>query len=607
MGRDVSNFAGKAASSFSAAQDKIGKIGSAAQSVALKSAAAAAVISAPLVLAANDAIKFEDRQADIAKTTGLSGKALQDYSNQLLALSTTTRTGIEDLQKIGEIGGQLGVATNQLTAFTKASNEFAVALGSDYGGTEQAITQVGKINKLFSDTKGLDIASSITRTGSAINELGAVGSGTSANINDFVLRMGALPDTLKPAFTATAAMATYLEELGINAEIGAGGLTKVLLDAGKKMPVFAKQMGITAAEAKALLAQDPTAFVTRLATSFKGVAPDVLAKKLRALGIDSQESIKVLGALGTNTARLAELQGISNKAFTEGTSLTSEYGKKNSTTAAQLAIAKNNMQALSITVGTQLLPVLTDVLKAVMPVIQSVMAWAKENPRLVKSILLAAAAVAALLFAISAIASVVAGVSALATLFGSIGPAVAVVTGLFVNYLVPAVQVVWAVLVAIAEVIAAAIGTSVGVVVGVFLLLVSIVHSLYRNWGMVVDAFTNGGILQGLLAIGKVLLDAILYPLQKILELAASIPGVGKFAASGAASIAALRADMGMEQAQPVNTKATQQEALNQTIQNNNNTNKNMTLTIKGAPEGSKLDSDGGVMPNVGSTYSASF
>ena len=64
---------------------------------------------------------------------------------------------------------------------------------------------------------------------------------------------------------------------------------------------------------------------------------------------------------------------------------------------------------------------------------------------------------------------------------------------------------------------------------------------------------------------------------------------------------------MGVEQAQPVNTKATQQEALNQTIQNNNNTNKNMTLTIKGAPEGSKLDGDGGVMPNVGSTYSASF
>jgi hypothetical protein len=57
-------------------------------------------------------------------------------------------------------------------------------------------------------------------------------------------------------------------------------------------------------------------------------------------------------------------------------------------------------------------------------------------------------------------------------------------------------------------------------------LLINLVESLRRNWDMISDAFTNGGILAGLKAIGATMLDTILYPLQQALQLIEMLPGL---------------------------------------------------------------------------------
>lgn len=581
-------------------ETKFNAINNTASNIASKSLLLGAALGAPLLLAANDAIKFEDRLADVAKTTGLSGKALDAYGDAILDIATKTRTSIPDLQKIGEIGGQLGVATNELVAFTKASNQFAVALGNDYGGTEIAITQVGKINKLFKDTRQLDISTSITKVGSVINELGAVGAGTSANINDFVLRLGALPDALKPSATSAAALGTYLEELGINAEIGAGGLTKVLLDAGKKLPEFAKQMGMTSDQAKALLATDATGFITKLASSFKGVAPEVLAKKLRGLGIDSQESIKVLGALGSNTERLTKLQEIANKAFTDGTSLQNEYNKKNDTTAAKLAIAKNNMQAFSIVIGTELLPALTALLQKVSPFIKGISDWAKEHPNLTRVIIGTVAAVSGLLIVMGGFAAVVSTITGFIAAVAAAAPAFLFIAGIVANYLVPALQVVLATITVIAEMIAGALGVSVGIVAVGFALIVSLVASLWRNWDMIVKSFRDGGIIAGIKAIGVAILDSVLAPLQYVLSLIAKITGAD-WAKSAATGIEKFRTDLGVDVngnaavTPAVNSKKVEQDAM---VSRTESTQKqNVTIDINDSSGRANVTSSNDMIP----------
>lgn len=97
------------------------------------------------------------------------------------------------------------------------------------------------------------------------------------------------------------------------------------------------------------------------------------------------------------------------------------------------------------------------------------------------------------------------------------------------------------------------------------LALISLVMSLYRNWDMIVQAFTNGGILAGIKAIGKTILDAILLPVQQIVSLIAKVTGAD-WAVSAVKSIEAFRKDLGVS-VEPVNPKASEQEGFSRRME----------------------------------------
>ena len=408
MSNSASRFAEKTKNDFRTA-------GQTAFSLGRSTAMMGIAVAAPLALMVKSAVEFEDKMTDVQKTTGLSGVELKTFGSEILSMSKKTRTSIDDLVKIGEIGGQLGIAKKDLLSFTKASNMFNVALGKDFaGGVEEAITSVGKMATLFSDTKNLNISDSIMRTGSAINELGAMGAGTSSNITDFTLRMGALPDTLKGTAQQTIALGTYFEELGLNAQIASGGMTNLLLTAGENIGGFASQMKLSSIQAKELLAKDPTKFAKKFSDSFKGMRPDLLASKLKTLKVGTQETIKVIGALAsekidpkTGVGRLAELIDASSNAFEKNNSLISEYDKKNNNSAANLDKLRNNIKSVSITLGNALLPVINSIVEKMMPFIDRISNWISRNKELTITILKVAGAIGGLLFTISAISMVV--------------------------------------------------------------------------------------------------------------------------------------------------------------------------------------------------------
>ena len=153
-----SSVMGKMTDSASLFERKMRSVGQASLNVAKKSAVVGAVIAAPLLLAANAAVEFEDSMANVAKTTGLQGQELVMLGQDILNLASTTRTSIPDIVKIAEIGGQLGIAKQDLLGFIKASNQFGVALGEDFGGgIEEAVTQIGKIKGFTQTVADIDI------------------------------------------------------------------------------------------------------------------------------------------------------------------------------------------------------------------------------------------------------------------------------------------------------------------------------------------------------------------------------------------------------------------------------------------------------------------
>lgn len=87
-------------------------------------------------------------------------------------------------------------------------------------------------------------------------------------------------------------------------------------------------------------------------------------------------------------------------------------------------------------------------------------------------------------------------------------------------------------------------GAAIAVFMGPLGLVISMVQSFRANWDSVVKAFKTDGILGGLKRIGQVLLDAMLKPVQTLLEILAKIPGLGHLAEGGAKKIAEIRKNL---------------------------------------------------------------
>lgn len=600
MAKSLGLIGQEADTAMSRVDRRFGKLADVSAEWSAKSAIAGAAIVAPLALAANEAIKFEDKLADVAKTTGLSGKALEDYGSSVLGMAGDTRTAIDDLVKIGEIGGQLGVANSELQAFTVSADKFNVALGSDFaGGVEEAVTGVSKIKSLFKETTGIPIADAITKTGSAINELGAKGSGTSANIAEFALRMGQLPAALRPALTDTLALGTFLEESGLDAQVASGGLTRFFLVAGENIGKFADQMGRSTNEAKHLLATNPTDFVKEFATSLNGLKPDQLATLLGKLGIGTQESIKVLGALGSNIKRVGELQEVSNNAFTSGTSLQEEFNKKNETTAAELARAKNSLQALAIIVGNEVIPLVSKLLEKIMPIIKSAINWAKENKGLVKTIVTIATVLGGFAFAVSGVLFFVSLVSNALLAWSAITKAYIAVQAILNATLwgFPLFAVIGAIILAIAviTIIIAKYdewGAALTLLLGPLGMIINLIMAFKRNWDLIGDAFKNGGFLAGIKAIGVTIFDSILMPLQQALSLIGKVTG-SEWASTAANDLARFRKgmsdDLAIEYGSPVNP---QEEKMKNYVEVMKETKQSATVNIMDKTGRAQMDNN---------------
>ena len=279
--------------------------------------------------------KLSDAQSDVMKTTGMTKVEVDELTKSFGLLQT--RTSRIDLLGIAEQGGRIGIAKAEIGDFVAVMNKASVALGDSFtGGAEEVANKLGKIKFLFQETKDLNVDQSYNAIGSAINELGANGVASEANIADFTTRIGSLTDVLKPTIQETLALGTAFEESGIESEVSARAYGIFMKQASTETGKFAKVMNLTQGEVESMINKNPLEFMLKFSEGMKGMSATDTAKTLDALGISADGANKVIGAMGNNTNRFRELIDLSNKSFGEGTSLINEYNIKNNNLAATL-------------------------------------------------------------------------------------------------------------------------------------------------------------------------------------------------------------------------------------------------------------------------------
>lgn len=307
-----------------------------------------------------DVAKMDDIYADVEKTTNLTKKEVKELNEEFKKMDT--RTSREELNRLAADAGKLGITGKKdLLDFVDAGNQINVALGEDLG--EGAIKNIGKITQVYkSSTKeleSLDLKGQMLSVGSAINELGQSSTASEAYLVDFAQRLGGVAAQSGISIQNILGYASALDQSGQKVEMSATALQNFIMKLMADPAKFAQLAGQDVKEFTRLLQTDTNAAILTVLDALNNKGGfQALIPIFDEMGLDGARAVSVLSALATNINTMKEAQEVSNRGFSEATSITNEYSKKNDNLQAQLEKARKEFKEQALILGEKLNPML---------------------------------------------------------------------------------------------------------------------------------------------------------------------------------------------------------------------------------------------------------
>jgi TP901 family phage tail tape measure protein len=354
-------------------------------------------VTAPMVaglgLATKAAMDFEYQFADVVKTVDATDEQLDalygtirkmstDASNPLSALDNAHAT----LAEIMSLGGQLGIATEDLERFTTTIGALGVATNLT---TEDAATQIAQLANITGLT-----ADEYDKFAGALVQLGNNSATTERDIMNMASRISLASTQLGIAEWNILAFAGAISSANISAELGGTNFSKFLNEitsavatGGKELNAFARVSGLSAEAFSKLWGSDATEALMHyfLPALNKMSAGDQLLF-FEEVGITAMETQQVIRVLAGNIEGLYDAWDHSFEGWSNGTAHLDEAAQKAATVQGSMNRLRNTLRNVGISIGNALLPPLEDLLGLIQPAINSFAEWAEKNPAVIKAI-----------------------------------------------------------------------------------------------------------------------------------------------------------------------------------------------------------------------------
>lgn len=364
------------------------------------------IAATPFAAATAAAVQFESAMADVRKVVDFeTPQQFKEMNADIIALSQSLPMSAEGIAQIVAAGGQSGIAREDLMAFAQDAVKMGIAF-------DITADQAGDMMSKWRTAFGMG-QKEVVALADQVNYLSNVTAASSGDISDIVTRVGPLGEVAGINAGQIAAMGASMAGVGVQSEIAATGIKNMMLGLVSGASATKSQ-----AEAFASLGLRTTDVAQRMQTDAQGTIIDVLTR-LRELPKEAQaatlkdlfgsESIAAIAPLLTQLDNLkTNFQRVGEASQYAG-SMEAEYEARAGTTANQLQLAKNNVMALAVNVGSVLLPPLNEFLSAAGNVVGVIADWAGKNPELVSGLLTAAGTVAGLVMTMLTVNAAVAG------------------------------------------------------------------------------------------------------------------------------------------------------------------------------------------------------
>jgi TP901 family phage tail tape measure protein len=596
MGRHVDKFASKAQLAVARSERLFRKLTPTLSETTKQffSFASAAAISAAIVsgihFTARSLLDYETALASTQAVTGTTNEQFVAFRAQINQVAKDTKKSAVDVAKSFEVIGsakpELLASAEALGAVTKASIILSKASRDDLETSAKNLTGVMNQFSLGADQANRTInvlsagakvgAASISSVGESMKNFGSVAAGANLSVEQAVAMvevLGKFSVFGAEAGTKLRGSILKLQQAGVGYASGQFNINEALEEANKK--------------------------IAKLKTA-----------KERDLAIT-----KMFGAENVSTG----------KTLLNNISLFEEYTKGVTETSTAYEMAKVNSDTLSVALSelsnTWINMIVTsDNATSSLNTFKTAIRFVTDNMDTIVSVgskvLLFFVAWKALLIA-SNVALTAYNVAVKAFAIGAKIVTAAQWAWNYAMYANP-IGIIVAAVVALIALIAVVVtkwnewGSAVSIFMGPLGIVISMIQSFRRNWDMISESFKTGGILGGLKAIGKVLLDAILMPAQQLIGIIADFTGA-EWAKNAVKNIDAFRANLGVntttdESGNPlpgkeaVSTKVAESENQKQQIELMKTYNSRLTIEDKTGR--GKLDNDNPMisMPQLSTT-----
>lgn len=306
-------------------------------------------------------LAYDEAMVDAMKTTGLARDEMESLSNSLKKIDT--KTAQNELLALVRAGGKLGITGEQdLLGFAKAADQINVALSEDLGGNaEAAITAIGKMTDIFGIKEEFGIEKAMLKVGSAINELGMASTANEGYIVDFSKRLAGIAPNADISISKVLGLAATLDKYGQQSETAATAIGQTIMAMFKRTETFAQIAGMSVKDFSSLLENDVNEALLRVLEGMQqgegGLASVTAA--MEEMHLNGQRAATILGTLSKNTGELRTQQELANQAFMKGTSLTEEFGTKNTSLTAVLEKQRKAIQETIVGIGQEINPLMS--------------------------------------------------------------------------------------------------------------------------------------------------------------------------------------------------------------------------------------------------------
>lgn len=262
--------------------------------------------------AISTAIDFESAFAGVAKTVDATDEQLAALEDTIRRMATDRNNPLAGLNnadvtiaQIMELGGQLGVATDDLEQFAQTVGELTLATNLSAEEAALMIAQYANVSNMPIDD--------IDRFGAALVALGNNAATTEKDIMSMASRIAAAAESVGFSEQQVLQFSSVLSSAGISAELGGTNFSIILSDitsavakGGGELTNFARIAGMSASEFSSAWGEDAGSALQTFLAGLGEMTSQEQILAMEQLGFTGAEAQRVLRSLASNTEMLGD-------------------------------------------------------------------------------------------------------------------------------------------------------------------------------------------------------------------------------------------------------------------------------------------------------------